>query len=67
MPVRALLASSALALNPEGADVRTVALVVRRGAGQPRERLVLLSGDVAERATGRNSPVRLSKLTVSLL
>ena len=66
MPVRALLPPLALPLDPEGADVRPVALVVGRGARQALQHLVLVGGDLAHGAGG-GSAVGLGQFLVGLL
>lgn len=51
-PVWTLLSALALALHPEGADVRPVAFVVGGGPSQLRQQLRALRGQLAEGADG---------------
>ena len=65
VPVGTLLPPLALSLDPEGADVGPVALVVRRGAGQALQGIVLVGGDLTQGARGGRA-VALSQLAVGL-
>ena len=65
MPVRTLFSSATFSFDPEGADVRSIALVVGLRARQSLQHLVLVRGNLAQGA-GRARPVRVGEIAVNL-